>query len=103
MLFWLIQVTLCSNSQLVQSNILFGAQLVKVLTLQGVTKLLNTGTPLQHFNNESHNPVCLYTATKQAFENIVKFYMEASDLKVITFSYSIPMGLMIPDQSSSLY
>jgi len=69
---------------LVQSNILFGAQLVEAMTLQGVTKLINTGTSWQHFQNEPYNPVCLYAATKQAFEDILKFYVEASGLKVIT-------------------
>ena len=54
------------------------------MTLQDVTKLINTGTSWQHFQNESYNPVCLYAATKQAFEDILKFYVETSDVKVIT-------------------
>ena len=71
--------------RLVQSNILFGAQLVEAMSSQGVTKLINTGTSWQHFQNEPYNPVCLYAATKQAFEDVLKFYVEASGLKVITF------------------
>ena len=70
--------------RLVQSNILFGAQLVEAMTLQGVKKLINTGTSWQHFQNEDYNPVCLYAATKQAFEDMLKFYVKASSLKVIT-------------------
>ena len=54
------------------------------MTLQGVTKLINTGTSWQHYENEDYNPVCLYAATKQAFEDMLKFYVEASELKVIT-------------------
>lgn len=69
---------------IIQSNLLFGTQLVEAMTLQGVTKLVNTGTSWQHFQSEAYNPVCLYAATKQAFEAIVKFYVETSDLKVIT-------------------
>lgn len=69
---------------LVQSNLLFGVQLAEAMTLQGVTKLINTGTSWQHYENEDYNPVCLYAATKQAFEDMLKFYVEASKLKVIT-------------------
>ena len=69
---------------LVQSNISFGVQLVEAITSQGVTKLINAGTSWQHYNNEDYNPACLYAATKQAFETILKFYRETTPLKVIT-------------------
>lgn len=72
--------------RLVQSNILFGIQLAESMTSQGVTKLVNTGTSWQHFHNEVYNPVCLYAATKKAFEDVLKFYVEASGLKVITLN-----------------
>ncbi|MBN1548311.1 MAG: NAD-dependent epimerase/dehydratase family protein [Syntrophaceae bacterium] len=70
--------------RLVQSNLLFGVQLAEAMVSQGVTKLINTGTSWQHFQNEPYNPVCLYAATKQALEDILKFYVKASKLKVIT-------------------
>jgi nucleoside-diphosphate-sugar epimerase len=70
--------------RLFQSNLLFGVQLAEAMTLQGVTKLINTGTSWQHYENEDYNPVCLYAATKRAFEDMLKFYVEASKLKVIT-------------------
>jgi len=70
--------------RLVQSSLLFGAQLAEAMTLQGVTKLINTGTSWQHYENEDYNPVCLYAATKQAFEDMLKFCVEASELKRIT-------------------
>ncbi|MBW2596845.1 MAG: NAD(P)-dependent oxidoreductase [Deltaproteobacteria bacterium] len=69
---------------LVQSNLLFGVQLAEAMTLQGVTKLINTGTSWQHYENEDYNPVCLYAATKQAFKDMLKFYVKTSELKVIT-------------------
>ena len=81
---FLAQHTSEDIERLVQSNFLFGVQLVEAMTLQGVTKLINTGTSWQHFQNEDCNPVCLYAATKQAFEDMLKFYVEASGLKVIT-------------------
>lgn len=71
-------------TSLIQSNVLFSTQLVEAMSVNGVNKLVNTGTSWQHFQNEAYNPVCLYAATKQAFEDILKFYVEASDLNVIT-------------------
>lgn len=81
---FLAQHTSEDIERLVQSNLLFGVQLAEAMTLQGVTKLINTGTSWQHYEKEDYNPVCLYAATKQAFEDMLKFYVEASELKVIT-------------------
>lgn len=69
---------------LIKSNILFGTQLVEAMVTNGVYSLINTATSWQHYNNDNYNPVCLYAATKQAFEDILKFYIEATPLKVIT-------------------
>lgn len=69
---------------LIQSNIVFGTHLVDSMVRNGVYNLVNTGTSWQHFNNEDYNPVCLYAATKQAFEDIIKYYREAKGLKTIT-------------------
>ncbi len=69
---------------LIKSNILFGAQLVEAMVKKETYKLVNTGTSWQHYNNEDCGPVNLYSATKQAFEAILKFYAEATPLKAIT-------------------
>jgi nucleoside-diphosphate-sugar epimerase len=45
---------------------------------------LNTGTYWQHYNGANYDPVNLYAATKQAFEDIAKFYAEASGLRFCT-------------------
>jgi len=70
--------------QLIKSNLLFGTQLVEAMAINGVYKLVNTGTSWQHYNNEDCSPVNLYAATKQAFEAILKFYAEATPLRAIT-------------------
>jgi len=69
---------------LVASNITFGLHLLEAMKEAGVKKLINTGTSWQHFNNEDYNPVCLYAATKQAFESLIDYYVKAEDFKVIT-------------------
>lgn len=69
---------------LLQSNITFGLHLLEAMKVSGVKQLINTGTSWQHYNNEDYNPVCLYAATKQAFEALIEYYVQAEDFKVIT-------------------
>lgn len=69
---------------LIQSNVLFATQLVEAMDENGVRCLINTGTSWQHFENRDYSPVNLYAATKQAFEAILQYYVEAKSLNVIT-------------------
>ena len=69
---------------LIQSNLLFGSQLLEAMRANNINNLINTGTSWQHYSNESYNPVCLYAATKQAFEAIIEYYIQACNFKVIT-------------------
>lgn len=69
---------------LIQSNILFGNQLLEAMKVNGIDKLVNTGTFWQHYNNENYNPVCLYAATKQAFEALLEYYIQVCGIKAIT-------------------
>ena len=71
-------------TDLIQSNVLFGAHLLEAMTCAGIAKLVNTSTSWQHYHSEIYNPVCLYAATKEAFEKIVDFYVSARNFKVIT-------------------
>jgi nucleoside-diphosphate-sugar epimerase len=50
----------------------------------GITKLINTGTSWQHYQNAAYSPVNLYAATKQAFEDILTYYAEACGFRAIT-------------------
>jgi nucleoside-diphosphate-sugar epimerase len=56
---------------LIQSNITFATQLVEAMVQNNVKNLVNTGTSWQHFENKRYSPVCLYAATKQAFEAVL--------------------------------
>ena len=69
---------------LINSNILFSTQLLEAMKEANVKNLINTGTSWQYYNNDDYNPVCLYAATKQAFEAIIEYYIQADDFKVIT-------------------
>jgi nucleoside-diphosphate-sugar epimerase len=81
---FLAQHTPDDISRLVDSNVNFPAQLLEAMCVSGVKQLVNTGTSWQHFQNESYNPVNFYAATKQAFESLIAYYVEAQDFKVIT-------------------
>ena len=69
---------------LIRSNLLFSSQLVEAASLNEVRYLINTGTSWQHYENSEYHPVCLYAATKEAFEAILTYYTEAKGLKAIT-------------------
>lgn len=69
---------------LIHSNLLFGTQLLEAMKAAKIDRLINTGTSWQHYQNEEYNPVNLYAATKQAFEDIIRYYIETSPLKIIT-------------------
>jgi nucleoside-diphosphate-sugar epimerase len=70
--------------KLITSNLLFSTQLAEAMSVNDITCLINTGTSWQHYENEAYNSVCLYAATKQAFEDILEYYVKAQRLKVIT-------------------
>ena len=69
---------------LISSNVLFGAHLLEAMDQSGVKLLVNTGTSWQNYKDQKFNPVNLYAATKQAFEDIIHYYSEARELRVVT-------------------
>lgn len=69
---------------LLASNVVFGAQLLEAMAVAGVSSLVNTGTSWQHFCDANYEPVNLYAATKQAFEDIARFYVDARGLDILT-------------------
>lgn len=69
---------------LVASNILLPAQLAEAMTAAGARRLINTGTAWQHFRTDGYNPVNLYAATKQACEDLLRYYHDARALSVLT-------------------
>jgi nucleoside-diphosphate-sugar epimerase len=68
---------------LIEANILLGAELVEAMTATGCSRLVFAGTSWQHFQDAEYDPVCLYAATKQAFEALVKYWVAVSPLKAI--------------------
>jgi nucleoside-diphosphate-sugar epimerase len=71
-------------SPLLQSNLIFSTQLLEAMTMNGVSRIINTGTFWQYYEDGRYSPSCLYAATKQAFESILEYYIKAKSLNAIT-------------------
>ncbi|MHB1097276.1 MAG: NAD-dependent epimerase/dehydratase family protein [Gemmatimonadaceae bacterium] len=69
---------------LIESNIVFGTQLLEAMRVNGIHQLVNTGTYWQYASDGSYDPMCLYAATKQAFEAILVYYSRAYGLRSVT-------------------
>ena len=69
---------------MIQANLTFGCQVLEAMVAAGCRKFVNTGTSWQHYQNEDYNPVNLYAATKQAFEDLLRYYIEAKGVKAVT-------------------
>lgn len=70
--------------ELVASNILFPARLAQAMMDAGASRLVNTGTAWQHYRTRDYNPVNLYAASKQACEDLLRYFHDAHDLSVVT-------------------
>ena len=69
---------------LIQSNVTFGTELIEALVSNKVYNFVNAGTFSQHFEDAEYNPVNLYAATKECLEAVIKYYVEARNLKCIS-------------------
>ena len=69
---------------LIDSNIRLGTRLLEAMEKAGIRRIINTGTFWQHFENRTYDPVNLYAATKQAFEDILTYYVNSNAFQAIT-------------------
>lgn len=81
---FLAQHQVADIDPLIRSNVLLGTQFVEALSNCGCKRLINVGTSWQHYENRDFDPVCLYAATKQAFEMILRYYTSATSMKTVT-------------------
>jgi nucleoside-diphosphate-sugar epimerase len=77
---------------LISSNILFSTKILESAVEAGIPWFINTGTFWQHYNNETYSPVNLYAATKQAFEDIARYYIQSSDTYFVTLKLNDTYG-----------
>jgi nucleoside-diphosphate-sugar epimerase len=77
---------------LITSNITFGTRLLEASVQNDVPWFINTGTFWQHFENKDYSPVNLYAATKQAFQDIARFYYETQNINFVTIKLNDTFG-----------
>jgi len=77
---------------LIEANVLFGAQLLESMQAAGIRRLVNAGTTWQHYQGQVYEPVNFYAATKQAFEDLLRFYVSARDFQAITLELTDTYG-----------
>ncbi|MFZ4723731.1 MAG: NAD-dependent epimerase/dehydratase family protein [Phycisphaerales bacterium] len=63
--------------RLIASNITLGAHLLEAMAQSDVRRLVCAGTAWQHRDDAAYAPVNLYAATKQAFEDLCRYYVDA--------------------------
>lgn len=72
---------------LVAANVGFGTEVLEAAALSGCVKwFLNTGSIWQNYRTkgDEYNPVNLYAATKQAFIDMARYYVDAFGLRFCT-------------------
>lgn len=76
----------CSEDvdNLIESNISLGIHLLEGMRSCGCKKIITTGTNWQNYESSNYNPTNLYSATKEAFENIAKHYTNSYDISMIS-------------------
>lgn len=85
---------------LLESNVLFGTQLIDAMTKVGAKKLINVESSWQYYQDRNSSS-CLYAATKTAFGEILNFYKESEQVSIIdlvifdTYGPGDPRGKLI--------
>ena len=69
---------------LIASNIEFGTEILEAMKRTDSHLFVTTGTNWQNYNSSTYNPVDLYAATKEAFEKIVQYYVDAHGIRAIS-------------------
>lgn len=81
---------------LIDSNLKFPTQLLEAMAVNNVKYLINTGTSWEYYDSNEYNPVCLYAATKHAFESVIEYYVQVHELRSITLKLFDTYGIADP-------
>lgn len=75
--------------EMIQSNVVFGTHLLEAASKCECRRVVVSGTAWQHFDpsEQGYSPANLYAATKQAFEDIAKFYAQAYGFNITSLHF----------------
>lgn len=77
---------------LMQSNLVFGTQVLEAMRSCGIGGFLNFGTRWQHLHQERENAANLYAATKNAFQDILAYYQRQYGVSYTTLELCDTFG-----------
>lgn len=63
--------------RLLDANVIFGTHILEAASRSKIPWILSMGTTWQNFHGAVYDPVNLYAASKQAFEDIMRFYVSS--------------------------
>lgn len=80
--------------ELIAGNISFGTQLLEAMAETGCRRLVTTGSYWQHHGrmDDGYAPATLYAATKQAFDDIARWYADARGFAITALHLSDTYG-----------
>jgi CDP-paratose synthetase len=78
---------------MVEANITFPLKVLDVVVKTDIKWFINTGTVWQNYNgSDEYLPTNLYSATKQAFDDMLSYYNQISDCKFTTLKICDTFG-----------
>ncbi|EMK3755670.1 NAD(P)-dependent oxidoreductase [Providencia rettgeri] len=78
--------------KLIDANISFGTYLLEAMKEKQVKKFINIGTTWQNYMGDKHRYANLYAASKQAFQEIVNWYVDSQNYSVINLHLNDTYG-----------
>jgi CDP-paratose synthetase len=78
---------------MVEANITFPVKVLDIVVKTNIKWFVNTGTVWQNYNgSDEYLPTNLYSATKQAFDDMLSYYDQISDCKFTTLKICDTFG-----------
>jgi len=78
--------------RLVESNLMFGAELLAAMSETGCRRLIYATTVTTHTAEDRYQPLSFYAATKQAFSDLVGFYTSIGSMNAAGIALSDTYG-----------
>ena len=69
---------------MIRANIQLGIHVLEAMASAGISCLVNAGSAWQHYRDQDYCPVNLYAAMKQAFEDILAYYIDAHGVRAVS-------------------
>jgi nucleoside-diphosphate-sugar epimerase len=79
---------------LVADNVGFAVQLFEALSRSETRRIVSASSAWQRAGDGSYNPPALYAATKQAADDILRYYTDSGELRAITLILHDTYGVM---------